>query len=113
MSDTVERKAGRSVRVELIDERDLVIEKVGYGCGSRSFDEVPNLLRVVLGDEAAAAGFGDESAVVLEANLDDLAPQVLGHVLPRLLASGAFDARANGSDRRERTGTGRPPGTGD
>jgi uncharacterized protein (TIGR00299 family) protein len=81
----------------------MKIEKTGYGAGSREFPEHPNLLRLTLGeaasaeiasgthDAASANGISTDCIAVLEANLDDLNPQVLGYAMERLLAEGALD----------------------
>ncbi|HEX5494799.1 MAG TPA: nickel pincer cofactor biosynthesis protein LarC [Mycobacteriales bacterium] len=76
---------------------------VGTGAGGRDPAEVPNVLRLVLGEPLEqpepAAGPADPprdpaggDAVVLEANVDDLDPRLWPDVLDRLLAAGAADA---------------------
>jgi pyridinium-3,5-bisthiocarboxylic acid mononucleotide nickel chelatase len=73
------------------------IEKAGYGAGTREFPEHPNLLRLTIGealpafDSKPASGASNEIITVLEANLDDLSPQVLAYAMERLLAEGALD----------------------
>ncbi|MCA9269778.1 MAG: nickel pincer cofactor biosynthesis protein LarC [Planctomycetales bacterium] len=67
------------------------VEAIGYGAGMRDLEHQPNLLRVLIGDDAEA-GHGLESLVLLETNLDDATGQQLGHCLARLLAAGALDA---------------------
>lgn len=69
---------------------EMRIEKSGYGAGSREFPDRPNVLRLTVG-EAAAAKASSEIITLLEANLDDLNPQVFGYVLDRLLEEGALD----------------------
>jgi uncharacterized protein (DUF111 family) len=74
----------------------MKVEKAGYGAGTREFPDHPNLLRITIGeataDEATAAPTAsNESITVLEANLDDLSPQVLAYAMERLLAEGALD----------------------
>ena len=69
---------------------ELVIEQVGYGAGSKRWDDAPNLLRAVLG-KAPEAEKG-ETAWVLETNLDDLSPQLLAVALEAALQAGALDA---------------------
>src|SRR3954463_8913033 len=72
---------------------EMKIEKTGYGAGSRDFPGNPNVLRIVIG-EAAPARIGKtncETITILEANLDDLNPQVFGYVMDRLLEEGALD----------------------
>ena len=73
---------------------EMKIEKSGYGAGSREFAQHPNVLRLVIGEGAAKteAKTTSELITILEANLDDLNPQVFGYVLDRLLEEGALDA---------------------
>jgi len=74
----------------------LKIEKIGYGAGSRDLPSAPNVLRVLQGqvDESGdAAGLPNEDASVLvvEANIDDMNPQIFGYLHDRLLAMGVLD----------------------
>ena len=78
----------------------MKIEKAGYGAGSREFADHPNILRLTIGEAAAplvtgsveiADGTNNDRIAVLEANLDDLSPQVLAYAMERLLAEGALD----------------------
>ena len=86
----------------------MQIEKAGYGAGTREFPDHPNLLRLSIGEAAlsdhatnSTASATNSSATmsatlndkitVLEANLDDLSPQVLAYAMERLLAEGALD----------------------
>jgi uncharacterized protein (TIGR00299 family) protein len=72
---------------------EMKIEKSGYGAGTREFPGLPNVVRLTIGEAAStlAAKTASETVVVLEANLDDLNPQVFGYVLDRLLEEGALD----------------------
>jgi len=75
----------------------MKIEKAGYGAGTRDFPEHPNLLRLTIGEAGPVDGASTLSSTsndritVLEANLDDLSPQVLAYAMERLLAEGALD----------------------
>ena len=71
----------------------MKIEKAGYGAGTRDFHEHPNVLRLTIGEavETAGAHTSHEMITVLEANLDDLSPQVLAYAAEKLLAEGALD----------------------
>ncbi len=71
----------------------MKIEKAGYGAGTRDFHEHPNVLRLTIGEavETAGAHASHETITVLEANLDDLSPQVLAYAAEKLLADGALD----------------------
>lgn len=70
----------------------------GYGAGSRDLPDRPNLLRVVIGEGAAASGpdgpCGSEDRddiAVIETNMDDLSPQFYDTAMARLFAAGALD----------------------
>jgi len=67
----------------------MTLARTGHGAGDRDFPEHANVLRVILGtaNHAAAA----VTVTVLEANLDDLNPQVLAYATERLLDAGALD----------------------
>jgi uncharacterized protein (TIGR00299 family) protein len=65
----------------------MVVERIGYGVGDRDPEHRPNLLRLVLGEVSEAIG----SDRLLETNIDDMTPELLGHVTERLFAAGAVD----------------------
>jgi uncharacterized protein (DUF111 family) len=66
------------------------VQRVGVGVGGRDPVELPNVVRLVLGEPADAPA--DASPVVLEANVDDLDPRLWPGVLDALFAAGASDA---------------------
>jgi len=72
---------------------EMRIEKMGYGAGTRDFPAYANVLRITVGEAIPqlAAKASQETIVVLEANLDDMNPQVFGYVIDRLLEGGALD----------------------
>jgi uncharacterized protein (TIGR00299 family) protein len=61
----------------------------GYGAGGYDFPDRANVLRVILGEETGAVEA--TTITVLEANIDDLSPQVLAYAMDRLLEKGALD----------------------
>jgi pyridinium-3,5-bisthiocarboxylic acid mononucleotide nickel chelatase len=65
------------------------IVKTGFGAGDKDFPQHANVLRAILADSSIAP----ESTLVsvLEANIDDSTPEVLGYALERLLELGALD----------------------
>lgn len=67
---------------------DGAIAGVGYGAGSRSLTDRPNLLRAVL-VEQKPAGSGEE--ILVEANLDTMNPEHFEYLIERLLEAGALD----------------------
>ena len=64
-------------------------ERVGTGAGGRDPEELPNVVRLVLGEPSASA---PARPVVLETNVDDLDPRLWPGVLETLFAAGASDA---------------------
>ena len=72
---------------------EMKIAKSGYGAGTRDFPGHANVVRLTIGEAipTLAAKTSQETIAVLEANLDDLNPQVFGYVMDRLLEEGALD----------------------
>jgi len=70
----------------------MTVEQVGYGAGSKDFPGRPNVLRLWVGQSAG----GDESlsideVMTVEANIDDMNPELHPHVVGQLFAAGALD----------------------
>lgn len=68
---------------------ELVVERIGYGVGTKDWPDRANVLRASL---ASISGEGGSRLIVLECNLDDCSPQVLGALVETLMARGALDA---------------------
>lgn len=70
----------------------MSVGAIGYGAGSADLEGQPNVVRIMIGESAdkVVAGF-DEEIAVIEANLDDMNPQIYGYVLEKALAAGALD----------------------
>jgi hypothetical protein len=68
---------------------ELAVDRIGYGIGTADFADRANVLRASLGKRAASAQAG---IFVVEANLDDCSPQLLGLLVEQLLEIGALDA---------------------
>jgi uncharacterized protein (TIGR00299 family) protein len=66
------------------------VMKIGYGAGARDFHDTPNVLRVLIGDSDATV-VPSHNVVVIEAEIDDMNPQIFGVVMDQLLAEGALD----------------------
>ena len=82
----------------------MKVERIGYGAGARDLRGHPNLLRLFLGERielgtrdsglgtrAANSDAGEAIVSVLEANVDDMSPQLYGYLVERALAAGALD----------------------
>ncbi|OGC91521.1 MAG: TIGR00299 family protein [candidate division Zixibacteria bacterium RBG_16_48_11] len=68
---------------------EFIPKETGYGAGDKDFKEFPNVLRVTIGEKVSH--YEQDEVVVLETNIDNTEPQVLGYLIERLLASGAKD----------------------
>ena len=68
----------------------MITEATGYGAGTREYKDFPNVLRVLVGETESDA-VNDERLLMIETNIDDLSPQILGHVMDRAFALGALD----------------------
>ena len=70
----------------------MSVNAIGYGAGTANLEGQPNVLRIMVGESAekVVAGF-DEEISVIEANLDDMNPQIYGYFLERALSAGALD----------------------
>ncbi len=69
----------------------MSIRNIGYGAGTRDLEKAPNVLRAVLGEASVASGSETDAVAVIEANIDDMNPQLFGDVMERLLEAGALD----------------------
>ena len=72
---------------------EMTVAAIGLGAGSAELAEQPNVLRLFVGESAARRDDTtlDEDIIVLEANLDDMSPQVYGYFAERALEAGALD----------------------
>jgi uncharacterized protein (TIGR00299 family) protein len=73
----------------------MAISATGYGAGAREFPGSPNVVRLMIGEQRLAAVRDDDSentVTVIEANIDDMNPQIFSYVQQKLLDSGALDA---------------------
>jgi uncharacterized protein (TIGR00299 family) protein len=67
----------------------LRIRAIGYGAGDRDFQEQANVVRVMVGVPSGAVETTTVS--VIEANIDDASPQLIGYTMDQLLDAGALD----------------------
>jgi pyridinium-3,5-bisthiocarboxylic acid mononucleotide nickel chelatase len=69
----------------------MKIERTGYGAGTREYEKFPNVLRLMLGDDAKRQAATDDRLIVVETNIDDMSPQLYGYVMDEALKRGALD----------------------
>lgn len=68
--------------------------RIGYGAGTRTYPAFPNALRVMIGEldtTAMEASAGEELVAQIEANMDDMSPQLYGYIMEKALQAGALD----------------------
>jgi hypothetical protein len=70
----------------------MSVSAIGYGAGAADLEGQPNVLRIMIGEaaEKVVAGY-DQEITVIEANLDDMNPQIYGYFQEKALAAGALD----------------------
>ena len=73
----------------------MKVERIGYGAGTKDFPTQPNVVRVMVGEGLEKReGESDAAAQivsVIEANIDDMSPQLYGAFVEEALAAGALD----------------------
>lgn len=69
------------------------LEGVGYGAGTRELEQLPNVVRVLVGERDRVGGEGavSDDAVLIEANLDDISPELVPDAAERCFDAGALD----------------------
>ena len=67
----------------------MVVEKIGYGVGTRDLSDRPNLARILIGHMQTEGQV--DTVIILEANIDDTSPEWLGFLMDRLFDAGALD----------------------
>src|SRR5713226_777349 len=70
----------------------MSVTAIGYGAGTADLEGQPNVLRLMVGEAAEIRAAAESETIrVLEANLDDMNPQIYGYFLEKALAAGALD----------------------
>jgi hypothetical protein len=88
---------GAALLAEFVEQfgpmRNFTPVRIGFGLGSRDIPKYPNVLRAIMGETSAALehDWETDSIAVLETNLDDVNPELLGHFMEAAMAAGALD----------------------
>jgi uncharacterized protein (TIGR00299 family) protein len=71
----------------------MTVAKIGYGAGTAELAEQANVLRIFVGEAAAreASAGWNETVTVIEANVDDMNPQIYAYFSQKALEAGALD----------------------
>lgn len=75
---------------------EMTVQRIGYGAGSRDLPDVPNLLRVVVGEKKKSVvpsnlPTDSDQVMVTETNIDDQSAEITAWVVDQLFAAGALD----------------------
>ncbi|MDR2203100.1 MAG: nickel pincer cofactor biosynthesis protein LarC [Nitrososphaerota archaeon] len=76
---------------------EITLTKTGYGTGDKTFSEIPNILRIIIGKTPQSNNINndytndDGQITILETNLDDTTGEIIGYTIDRLLTEGAKD----------------------
>lgn len=74
----------------ILTAEQIRVDRIGYGSGSRDIPQIPNLLRLIIGEYEASCD--RDSIVSIETNIDDMNPEIHPYVVEQLLKAGALDA---------------------
>ncbi|MGB6122703.1 MAG: nickel pincer cofactor biosynthesis protein LarC [Bacteroidota bacterium] len=80
----------KALSAGVLDMETVSVTDIGYGAGAHEFPELPNLLRIAIGELASA--FDRDDVVIIETNIDDMNPQMYPVLIDEILAAGAHDA---------------------
>lgn len=84
----------------------LTIAAIGHGIGLRKLDTRANLLRALVLRSVAAPIAQSDECLVLECNLDDTTPEIIGALTSTLLQRGALDVFTTAVQmKKQRPGT--------
>jgi uncharacterized protein (TIGR00299 family) protein len=68
----------------------MSVSQVGHGAGNKEIPGQPNVLRLMIGEPSAT--YDEDTSIIIETNIDDMNPQLYGHVIDKLMQHGAHDA---------------------
>jgi hypothetical protein len=68
----------------------MKLQSIGYGAGGRDLP-IPNLLRILIGEQSDDQEINTEMLNILETNIDDLNPEIYAYVMEKLFSAGALD----------------------
>jgi pyridinium-3,5-bisthiocarboxylic acid mononucleotide nickel chelatase len=85
----------------------MTVSAIGYGAGTTDLEGQPNVVRIMIGESAdKVTAAGDEEISIIEANLDDMNPQIYGYILEKALTAGALDVYTSALQmKKNRPGT--------
>jgi uncharacterized protein (TIGR00299 family) protein len=83
---------------------EMRVENIAYGAGTREYKDFPNVLRLMIGEKSQPSAVSRQpynsekqrtaengQLTIIETNIDDISPQILGFVMEKALELGALD----------------------
>jgi uncharacterized protein (TIGR00299 family) protein len=67
----------------------MTISRIAYGAGGKDIPSQPNVLRIMIGEPVSA--YEEDTSIIIESNIDDMNPQIYGHLIDTLMSKGAHD----------------------
>ena len=94
IADELTTPTGASILVNLAEAcsefyPSMKINSVGYGAGSKDFEEFANVLKIVHGK--TKTNLVKDTVQILETNVDDVSGEVLGNTIEKIMSNGAKD----------------------
>jgi pyridinium-3,5-bisthiocarboxylic acid mononucleotide nickel chelatase len=80
----------KAMSLGTLSDEEIRVHAIGYGAGSKESKEFPNLLRIVVGEMLPE--YLGSTDLLIEANIDDMNPEVYPYVVEQFLSHGAKDA---------------------
>jgi pyridinium-3,5-bisthiocarboxylic acid mononucleotide nickel chelatase len=80
----------KALSVGILTAEKIQISSIGYGAGGREIEQLPNLLRVFIGD--LEPNYIADEIVSIETNIDNMNPEIYPYVIEKLMYAGANDA---------------------
>jgi len=96
VSEELTTPTGAAMLVNIASETtnfypNMAPEKVGYGAGKKEFNNIPNFLKIVIGESNLAIQASKDLVYVIETNVDDTTGEIIGNVIERLTEADAKD----------------------
>lgn len=76
---------------QVLNGMDGRVIKCGYGCGTKVFENHPNILRAFILESDSDKGYSMDTINLLETDMDHISGEVMGHVAGLLIDQGALD----------------------
>ncbi len=67
----------------------MKVRTIAYGAGNKDIPGQPNVLRLMIGEPISA--YEEDTSIIIESNIDDMNPQIYGHLIDTLMSKGAHD----------------------